>query len=263
MDLGLRGRIALVTGSSKGLGKAVAFKLAAEGCEVVISSRNNDNLQLAASEIAKSTGKEITTIKCDVTDKAEIEALKKTIIKKFARLDILVCNAGGPPAGYIDDFETPDYRDALELNLISTVSLCNAFYPIMKKHNWGRIINITSISVKQPIDNLILSNTARTGVIGFSKSLSNQLAPFGITVNAVCPGYTDTERVAGLAKSYQDSGKGTERDFYRNISSAIPMGRMAKPGEFADAVTFLASERAGYITGIALQIDGGFYKGLY
>ncbi len=183
-------------------------------------------------------------------------------MERFGALDILVNNAGGPPAGLVEDFGPDDYRDAVELNLLSTITLCYEVLPIMKRQEWGRIVNVTSVSAKQPINNLILSNTARAGVLGFSKSLSEQLAPLGITVNSVCPGYTRTERVEELAKSFEQSGKGSVSDFYKKIESAIPIGRLAEPEEFAKAVAFLASDAAGYITGTALQIDGGFVKGI-
>ena len=162
-----------------------------------------------------------------------------------------------------DDFTLDDYRDALELNLLSTVNLCYEVIPFMKKQKWGRIINMVSVAAKQPIDSLILSNTARAGVLGFSKSLSNQVASYGITVNSICPGYTKTERVEELAKSFEESGKGTIKDFYRNIQKNIPTGRLGSPEEIAHAVAFLASEGAGYITGVALQVDGGYTKGLF
>ena len=163
----------------------------------------------------------------------------------------------------VEDFSPDDYRKALELNLLSTINLCYEVFPHMKEQKWGRIINMTSVSAKQPIDNLILSNTSRAGVTGFSKSLSNQLAPFGITVNTVCPGYTKTERVEDLAKSFEKSGKGKVEDFYAAVEKAIPAGRLGKPEEVAQAVAFLASEGAGYMTGVALQVDGGFIKSAF
>ena len=162
-----------------------------------------------------------------------------------------------------DDFGLDDYRDAVELNLLSTINLCYEVIPLMKKQAWGRIINLTSVAAKQPIDSLILSNTARAGVLGFSKSLSNQVAAHGITVNSICPGYTKTERVEELAQSFAESGKGSVEDFYKNIQKNIPAGRLGTPEEVAHAVAFLASEGAGYITGLALQVDGGYIKGLF
>jgi len=185
------------------------------------------------------------------------------IITEFERIDILVSNAGGPPSGQIDDFSPDDYLDALELNLMTTINLCYSVIPSMKTNLWGRIINIASISGKQPIDNLVLSNTARAGVLGFSKSLSNQMAPFGVTVNCVCPGYTKTERIEELAEAYVKGQKGSVQDFFNKIENMIPAGRLANTEEFGATVAFLASQQAGYITGTALQIDGGLIKALY
>ena len=262
MDLKIKGKIALVTAASKGLGKSVAIQLAKEGSKVVICSRDKANLEKAEKEIIDETNGFIKSYVCDVTKPEQVKKLINSIIREFGNLHILVCNAGGPPAGNPDDFSLEDYQNALELNLLSTINLCNSVIPFMKKQNWGRIINITSIAAKQPIDSLILSNTARSGVLGFSKTLSNNVAEFGITVNSVCPGYTKTERVENLAKSFEESGKGTIEDFYQSIEKQIPMNRIGTTAEFAQTVTFLASEGAGYITGVALQIDGGFYKGI-
>jgi 3-oxoacyl-[acyl-carrier protein] reductase len=185
------------------------------------------------------------------------------VLSTLGSVDILVCNAGGPPPGFVDDFTPEDYRKAVELNLMSTISLCYKVVPHMKKKRWGRIVCITSVSAKQPISNLILSNTARAGVLGFAKSLSEQVAPYGIAVNSVCPGYTKTERVEELAESFAESGKGAVEDFYKTIEASIPMKRLGTTEEFAHTVAFLASEGAGYITGAALQIDGGYIKSLY
>jgi len=263
MDLGIKDRVALVAASSRGLGKAIAQRLSHEGAKVVICARDEDRLLKAKDEIASATGGAVKAIQADVTDKDQVSQLVKKAIDEFGTIDILVCNAGGPPSGTADKFTVADYAQALDLNLLSTINLCYEVMPFMKKQKWGRIINMTSVSAKQPIDNLILSNTSRAGVLGFSKSLSNQLAPFGITVNAVCPGYTKTERVDELAKSFEESGKGTAQDFYSNIEKAIPEGRLGTPEELAQAVAFLASEGAGYITGIALQVDGGYIKAVF
>jgi 3-oxoacyl-[acyl-carrier protein] reductase len=263
MDLGIKERVALVAASSRGLGKAIAQRLSQEGAKVVICARDEDRLLKTRDEIAAATGGVVKAIKADVTDKDQVSRLVKKTIDEFGKIDILVCNAGGPPSGTADTFTVTDYDQALELNLLSTINLCYEVMPFMKKQRWGRIIYMTSVSAKQPIDNLILSNTSRAGVLGFSKSLSNQLAPFGITVNSVCPGYTRTERVDELARSFEESGKGTIKDFYSNIEKAIPTGRLGTPEELAQAVAFLASEGAGYITGIALQVDGGYIKALF
>jgi 3-oxoacyl-[acyl-carrier protein] reductase len=263
MDLGIKERVALVAASSRGLGKAIAQRLSQEGAKVIICARGEDRLLKTRDEIAAATGGVVKAITADVTDKDQVSRLVKKTIDEFGKIDILVCNAGGPPSGTADTFTVTDYDQALELNLLSTINLCYEVMPFMKKQRWGRIICMTSVSAKQPIDNLILSNTSRAGVLGFSKSLSNQLAASGITVNSVCPGYTRTERVDELARSFEESGKGTVKDFYSNIEKAIPTGRLGTPEELAQAVAFLASEGAGYMTGIALQVDGGYIKALF
>lgn len=263
MDLGLRNRSALVAAASKGLGKAAAFELAREGARVAICARNRDRLLAARDEIQGETGQTVLAFAADVTDQDRIGFVVEEMVKEWGRLDILVNNAGGPRSGQVEDLSPGDFPAAFELNLLSTINLCYAVIPHMKKQNWGRIINITSVSAKQPIDTLVLSNTVRAGVLGFSKSLSNQMAAFNITVNCVCPGYTKTERVEELAKAFEHNGRGSVQDFYASIEKTIPAGRLASPDEFAAAVAFLASERASYITGTAFPIDGGYIKGLY
>ena len=263
MDLGIQNKVALVAASSSGLGKAVALRLSREGAKLAICARNKENLFKAREEIVAETGGAVQPYPTDVTNKDQVKQTVVDIVSDFGSIDILVSNAGGPPPGFVDDFTQDDYRNAVELNLISTVSLCYEAIPHMKKNRWGRIVCITSVSAKQPIPNLILSNTARAGVLGFAKSLSEQVAPYGITVNSVCPGYTKTERVEELAQSFADSGKGTQEDFYKTIEASIPMKRLGTTEEFAHTVAFLASEGAGYITGVALQIDGGYIKGLF
>lgn len=263
MDIGIKDRVALVAASSKGLGKAIALELSLEGAKVAICARNKERLFKTREEIASETGGMVKAYIVDVREKMQVAKMLEKIVTEFGKIEILVCNAGGPPPGMLDEFNPDDYRNAIELNLMSTINLCYQVIPLMKKQKWGRIVTMTSVAAKQPINNLILSNTARAGVLGFSKSLSNQLAPYGITVNSVCPGYIKTERVENLAKSFGEKRKSSVEDFYRNIEKSIPMGRLGKPEEIAQAVAFLASERAAYITGVALQIDGGFIKGLF
>ena len=263
MNLGIKDKTALVTASSRGLGKAIALQLSREGANVAICARGMEELSQTKNEIAERAGGQVIAQAADVTDKSQVKELFQHVIDTFGTIDILICNAGGPPSGMAEGFGLDDYRKSLELNLLSTVNLCYQAMPAMKKQKWGRIVNLTSISAKQPIDTLILSNTARAGVLGFSKSLSNQLASYGITVNAVCPGYTRTERVESLAKSFEEAGKGSAQDFFRNIENSIPMGRLGRPYEIATAVAFLCSEAASYITGVALQVDGGFVKAIY
>jgi 3-oxoacyl-[acyl-carrier protein] reductase len=263
MDLGIQNRTALVTASSRGLGKAVATALCREGAKVVICAREKARLFKARDAIAAETGGEVRAFTADVTNRDNIRELVQFTCEKFGSVDILVCNAGGPPSGPFDDFTPEDYQKALELNLLSTVRLCYEVIPLMKKRSWGRIVTMTSVSAKQPIDSLILSNTARAGVLGLTKSLSNQLAAFGITVNSICPGYTQTERVEELAGVFAKKGLGSHQDFYNILKKTIPMGRLAWPEEVAASVAFLASEPAAYITGAAIQVDGGYIKGLY
>lgn len=262
MDLGIKNRVTLVAASSRGLGKAIALRLSREGAKVFICARGKETLFKTRDEIISETGGAVKAIVTDVTDRNQVRQMVRQVVDEVSTVDILVCNAGGPPAGLVEDFTMDDYRQALELNLLSTVNLCYEVMPLMKKQKWGRIVTMTSISAKQPLKTLILSNTARAGVLGFSKSLSEQLAPHGITVNSVCPGYTRTERVEELARAFAEKGKGSEEDFYRAVEENIPLGRLGRPEEIADAVAFLASERASYITGVSLQVDGGWVKGL-
>jgi 3-oxoacyl-[acyl-carrier protein] reductase len=263
MDLGIGNRVALVTASSRGLGRAIAAAFCREGARVVICARDEARLLEARETIARETGGEVRAFRADVTDDTDVRELVRFAAAEFGSVDILVANAGGPPAGLVDDFRPDDYRKALELNLLSTVRLCYEVMPLMKKGRWGRIVALTSVSAKQPIDGLILSNAARAGVLGFVKSLANQLAGFGITANCLCPGYTRTERVEGLARAFAEKGQGAPQDYYSRLEKAIPMGRLGKPEEVAAAAVFLASEAAAYITGVALQVDGGFIKGLF
>ncbi len=263
MDLGLKGKAALVAASSRGLGKAIALELAREECRVALCARTEGPLLEAKKEIERASGAQVVARVADVAEGESVRRLVEFVLSEFGAIDVLVCNAGGPPSGPPESFGPRDYREALELNLLSTVNLCLEVVPSMKQRAWGRIVNVTSVSAKQPIGTLILSNTSRAGVLGFSKTLSNSLAPFGITVNCVCPGYTRTERVEALAQAQEAGGKGTARDFFEAVERSIPMGRLGRPDELAAAVAFLASEPAGYITGVALQVDGGFIRSTF
>jgi 3-oxoacyl-[acyl-carrier protein] reductase len=263
MDFGIGGKVALVTAASRGLGKAVALQLAHEGAKVAICSRTKDAIEAAARDIAAQTGAEVSAYVADVTQDEHVGQLVKAVIGRFGSIGVLVTNAGGPPGGMATDFNVNDYRKAAELNLMSAISLIYAVLPQMKKNKWGRIIAITSVAARQPIETLILSNTVRAGVLGFTKTLSAQVAREGITVNSVCPGYTKTERIEELAAMFEAKGHGTRADYYSKVEVNVPMGRMGTTEEFANAVAFLASERASYITGVALPIDGGWIKGLY
>jgi 3-oxoacyl-[acyl-carrier protein] reductase len=263
MDLGLKGRVAIVTAASSGLGKATAMELAAEGARVVISSRREYELRSAADDIKSNTGADVLAIAGDVTDEDHVRGLVSETTKEFGSVDIVVANAGGPPAGFFDDFSAEHYRQAVELNLISTINLCREAVPHMRKLGRGRIVAITSIAAKQPVENLILSNTARAGVLGFMKSLSQQVASEGITVNTVCPGYHLTERLKSLSSQIAQKEGVSVEDVYARWAASTPMKRIGDPAEFAAAVTFLCSERASYLTGTVIQIDGGAYRALY
>jgi len=263
MDFGIRDKVAIVAAASSGLGKATALELAAEGARVVINARNEEQLQNAANEIRSTTGSDVLAIPGDVTNDADVNRLISETKNRFGSVDILVANAGGPPAGFFDDFDAQHFRDAVELNLISTINLCRVAVPHMRERRWGRIIAITSIAAKQPVENLILSNTARAGVLGFLKSLSQQIAADGITVNTVCPGYHLTERLKSLSTSIAQKEGVNVEEVYARWAASTPMKRIGDPREFGAVVAFLCSERASYLTGTVIQIDGGAYRALY
>lgn len=253
MDLGLKNKVAFVAASSQGLGKSVAMELATEGANVIICGRNEEQLQRTKHEIEKVSNAEVLALAGDLSDAAEREEIIRKALQVYNTVDILVTNTGGPPAGKFEDIKPEDWDKAYKNLLISAVGLINGFLPGMKQQRWGRIISITSITVKQPVNNLILSNAVRTSVAGLMKSLSNELATYNITVNNVLPGYTETERLTTLIKSNPS---------FASVKSEIPLGRFGTPKEFSAAVAFLASERASYITGVSLAVDGGWIKSI-
>lgn len=266
MDLGLKNLTAFVAGASSGLGFAVAKTLAEEGCRVAICSRSRKRIEEAASSL--SDHGEIIPLVCDVTDEEQIAAAMEEAGERFGgRLNVLVTNAGGPPSGYIGDFDADDWRGGIELNLMSTINLCRHALPYLRAAAGepdlhARVVMITSVSVKQPIPNLYLSNTARAGVQGFCKSLSEELGPERITVNSVMPGYTETDRLVELAEAaHRRTGRSVD-DVYAEWAEATALKRLAEPAEFAAAVAFLSSKQAAFITGIALPVDGGRIKAL-
>jgi 3-oxoacyl-[acyl-carrier protein] reductase len=262
MDLGLQGKIALVAAASRGLGRAVATELAAEGVALVLCSRNAETINQTANEIAEATGAEILALPCDVSKAGEVARLVQSGIGRFERIDILVTNAGGPPAGPFEGFSSEAWEAATRLTLFSAIELARQVLPGMKERRWGRILNITSIAVKQPVDNLILSNSLRAAVTGMARTLANEVAPFGVTVNNIMPGYTRTERVEELARMMAEKEEITPAEFIARWEKEIPMRRLGKPREFAALAAFLVSERASYITGTSIPVDGGWIRSL-
>jgi 3-oxoacyl-[acyl-carrier protein] reductase len=262
MDLGLQNKVALVAASSRGLGRAVAEELAAEGAALVICSRKQETITRVANEITDATGAHVLGIAADVSDADDVARLVKAGIERFERIDILVTNAGGPPAGRFENFELQDWEAASRLLLHSAVEMARQVLPGMKERGWGRILNITSIAVKQPVDNLILSNSLRAAVTGFARTLASEVAPFGITVNNIMPGYTRTERVEELARMMSQKEGITAEEFIARWEKEIPMRRIGEPREFAALAAFLVSERASYITGTSIPVDGGWIKAI-
>ncbi|MDX8343155.1 SDR family oxidoreductase [Rossellomorea sp. YZS02] len=263
MDFGLKDKAVIVTASSKGLGKATALELAKEGARVLISSRNEDELQKAASEIMKlSDNQHIHYMTCDMTKPEEIRSLVETAVTKLGGVDILVNNTGGPPAGGFQEFDDDDWQYAFELNLLSYIRTIREVIPHMKKVNGGRIVNIASSSTKQSIDGLILSNTFRTGMVGLSKSLSRELAQDQILINTVGPGRIATDRVAELDQLNAEKRNISSEELKSMSEKAIPIGRYGEPDEFAKVIAFLVSDANTYLTGQSLVVDGGMVTAL-
>jgi 3-oxoacyl-[acyl-carrier protein] reductase len=268
MDLGLKDRCAFVTGASSGLGWASALELAREGCRVAIASRDRTRIEEAAEAIRAEAGvaeEHVVPVVCDVTSEEQIQAAIDKVTTAFGGLNILVTNAGGPPAGYVGDFDADQWREAIELNLMSVINLCRHALPHLRKgasQGLGRILMVTSVSAKQPIPNLYLSNTARAGVLGFARSLAEELGPEGITVNSLLPGYTRTERLRELGTVMSEKTGKSLQQVEEGWAQDAALKRIGEPKEFAATLTFLASARASYITGVALPIDGGRSKHL-
>ena len=271
MDLSISGKVAFVAGASNGLGRAVARELLLEGCHVAICSRDRDRIESAAawleSETATSAADSILPIVCDVTVEDQIREAFQRTVDVFGELHLLVTNAGGPPTGQIDDFDAETWRRALDLNLMSTINLCRHGLPHIRKaaqkpDGFGRILMISSLSAKQPIGSLYLSNVSRAGVQGFAKSLSEEVGSEGITVNTILPGYTRTERLMHLSKSLSERTGTSIDEIEAGWAAASAVKRVGTEDEFAAAATFLLSRRAGFITGIAFSVDGGAAKSL-
>lgn len=258
MNLGLEGKVALVCGASRGLGRAIAAELAAEDATLAICSRDAGRLGAAAAEL----GPDVLAVPADLSVAGEPTRVVEATLERFGHLDVLVANTGGPPAGSHDTLALADWDAATALLLRSTVELTAAALPGMKERGWGRVLVVTSVAVKQPVDNLILSNSLRAAVTGYAKTLSREVAMQGITVNTILPGYTATERVTDLNRANAGREGVEPEEIQARLEASIAMGRLAEPEEFAALAAFLASERASYITGAAIAVDGGWVRGL-
>ena len=252
MDLGIKNRVALVLASSKGLGKAVALELAKEGAKVIICGTDAEALANTKAEIEAVAPNQVVAFVSDISDEKQRKILVDESVKAFGPIEILVTNAGGPASGPFEQFNLEDWKAIYNSLFLSAVDIIQQVLPAMKANGFGRILTITSITLKQPADNLISSNAVRTSLLGLVKSLSNEVAAFGITVNNLMPGYTSTNRLKELIE---------KNPKVNEVKETIPMKRFGKPSEFAAAAAFLVSERASYITGQSLAVDGGWIKG--
>ncbi|MBD3258589.1 SDR family oxidoreductase [candidate division GN15 bacterium] len=262
MDFNLKDKRVLVAGASAGLGFATAQTLLAERAEVVINSRSDDNLQSAAAKLEQATGRRPSTVCGDLSDSGERNRVIDAVRATIGGVDILVSNTGGPPPGAFLDHSQEAFDNAAKLVLDSAVGLTRAFLPGMIKQKWGRLIYITSVGVLQPVDTLILSNTYRAAVTGFCKTVSNNYAQYGITANCVCPGYTATERLTELAEKLSAQSGTSAQEVLAGFAEITPARRLGQPDELAALITFLASDRAAYISGASIPVDGGLHKGL-
>lgn len=262
MDLGLSGRVAIVAAASKGLGRAVAEELAGEGAYIAICARTPATLTETAAQIEKSTGREVFHHALDVTDSEAVASFVAAVEARFGRLDICVTNSGGPPSNSFKNTKPEDWRSAVDQLLMSTIFFARETLPRMQKNRWGRLITITSSAVKQPVEGLLLSNSVRAAVTGLARTLANEYATDGITVNSVCPGYTRTARLDGLASTISARTGAKREEVFAGWESEIPMRRLGTPQEFAAVVAFLASERASYVTGSSIAVDGGLVRSL-
>lgn len=262
METGLKNRVAIIAASSQGLGRATAEAFAGEGCRIAMCARNQEALQQAAEKIRKQYKAEVLTEPVDVTDPHAVHRFVAAVVKQFGSADICVTNAGGPPAKGFLAASLDDWRKAVDLNFLSTVYFAREVIPHMQRKHWGRIITITSVTTKQPVADLVLSNAVRAAVVGLVKSLANEFGTDGILVNNVGPGFTATDRLKELAKSRSASTGKSEKEIFDGWAADAPLKRLGEPRELADTIVWLASERASYITGQTVLVDGGLYKGL-
>ena len=265
MKLNLKNKNAIVCASSQGLGKAAALDLAEEGVNLAICSRDQDKINKVKEEIHQKINSEIKVIalQVDLDSPDEIQAFYKQVENDLGSVDILVNNNGGPPPSTFEQLSDDDWQKAFNSTMMSCLRLSKLVIPNMKKNAWGRIINISSVSVKTPVNGLFLSNSLRMGVLGWAKALSDELAPHGVTVNTVCPGYTRTERVEAILETQSNSSGLKKEDIEKSIAENIPMKRVGEAEDLAGLITFLASEKADYMTGLAIQVDGGSARTFY
>lgn len=261
MDLNLKDKIALITGASKGLGYATALQLAREGCKVVINGRDEVRVKSAAEKIKEELGSQVIGLVGDASLPDMPEKLVQQTVDAFGGLDILITNTGGPKPGSIDSLDEAAWQSGIDLCLMAHVRLIKAALPHLRKSSAPSILTVTSVSVKQPIQNLLISNSVRAATVGLTKSLALELGREGIRVNSILPGWTETERVAELLKSRVKANNSTVEEEAKRQAAEIPFGRMGQPSEFANAAVFLVSPAASYINGVMLQVDGGSYKG--
>lgn len=262
MDLGIRDRVAIVAASSKGLGKAVAAALAAEGAKLALCARTPQTLEATARELAAGHNVEVFHRNLDVTHYEAVRDFVRHTAERFGRLDICVTNAGGPPSKNFLSISVEEWRAAVELNLMSAVYFAREVIPYMQRQRWGRLVTITSVAVKQPMDGLILSNAVRAAVTGLAKTLANEFGKDNILVNNVCPGFTLTERLTELAGTMGLAQGMPPSEIYARWAQSVPLGRLGRPEEFGAFVALLCSEQASYVSGASIQIDGGLHKGL-
>ena len=262
MELGLKDRVAMVAASSQGLGKAVALGLAREGAKLALCARTPATLEGAAEEIRRETGAEVMTRALDVTIEDAVRTFAFETAERFGRIDICVANAGGPPSKSFAETTVEDWRSAVDLNLMSTVYFAREVLPRMRERRWGRFIAITSVTVKQPVEGLILSNSVRSAVSGLIKTLANEYGRYNVLVNSVCPGYTETARLQALSAKLAAAESAPVEKIRERWAAQAPLGRLGQPEEFANLVVFLASERASYITGTSIAVDGGLVRGI-
>lgn len=262
MDFGLQGKVALVAAASQGLGRAIAEELAAEGAFLVLCARGEAALQDTCAAIAATAGVPVLGVPADVTNPADVTRVVQAALARFGRIDVLVTNGGGPPSGTFETLSPAMWDAATRLVLTSAVEFIRAVLPGMKERGWGRILNVTSTAAKQPVDNLMLSNSLRAAVTGMARTLATEVAPFGVTVNNILPGYTRTDRLVALAGAAAAQEGTTPATATARWEAQIPMGRLGEPREFAALAAFLCSERASYITGSSIAVDGGWIRSL-